>query len=99
MFRSSLLILLLLFPQLSKAWHGLEHENDFHCKEKTQKHFHEEEHHCDVCDFVFDAGLDGSPDLWKINVHELPLANVVLTDPQRTVQPVLYYGLRAPPTI
>lgn len=42
-----------LIPTVGETLHQLSHANDFHCNEKSVHHFHEEEHHCVLCDFSF----------------------------------------------
>ncbi|MFY9308348.1 MAG: hypothetical protein WAQ28_04780 [Bacteroidia bacterium] len=51
-------LLLFLFPMVEKQVHAFEHLSDKHCT-ANEKHFHELEHHCDVC--VFTLG-DSSPE-------------------------------------
>lgn len=45
------LFFLFVFPSIQQGIHGFEHRHDFHCDAKTEKHLHEQEHHCDVCDY------------------------------------------------
>ena len=44
-------LFLLLFPLVEKGIHALEHHNEIHCT-ITDKHFHEQEHECSICDFT-----------------------------------------------
>ena len=44
-----LLIVLFLAPQVTLAVHQFEHSRDFHC-DTANSHFHEQEHHCLICD-------------------------------------------------
>jgi hypothetical protein len=44
-------LFLLLFPLAEKSIHGLEHQKDIHCT-AIEKHFHEQEHSCSICDFT-----------------------------------------------
>ncbi len=46
-----LFLFLLLFPLTEKALHAFEHHDDIHCS-ITDKHFHEQEHECSICDFT-----------------------------------------------
>lgn len=48
---SLFLLLLFLFPIAEKQVHALQHLDDIHCT-ATDKHFHEQEHHCDICDLT-----------------------------------------------
>ena len=44
-------LFLLLFPIAEKGLHTLEHHKNKHCT-ITDKHFHEQEHACSICDFT-----------------------------------------------
>jgi hypothetical protein len=44
-------LLLFLFPQAEKQIHAFQHKNDTHCS-TTDKHFHNPEHNCSICDFT-----------------------------------------------
>jgi hypothetical protein len=45
-------LLLFLFPLVEKQLHAMEHADDIHCN-ATDKHFHEAEHSCSICDYTF----------------------------------------------
>ena len=47
---SILLLFLFLFPLVEKEVHALEHTDDVHCS-SVDKHFHEIEHSCSICDY------------------------------------------------
>lgn len=44
-------LFLFLFPMLKKGTHDLEHQSDIHCT-ATDKHYHDQEHSCPVCEFT-----------------------------------------------
>ncbi|MBA3705175.1 MAG: hypothetical protein H0W84_04565 [Bacteroidetes bacterium] len=46
-----LLLLLFLFPLAEKELHAYEYKNEFHCS-ATDKHLHELEHTCSICEFT-----------------------------------------------
>ncbi len=48
---SCFFLFLLLFPLAEKAIHGLEHHDEIQCT-ITDKHFHEQERSCFICDFT-----------------------------------------------
>ena len=52
-YTSLLLLLVFLIPFPIKDWHDIEHEYDFHCKAKSEKHIHKLLHHCAICDLEF----------------------------------------------
>ena len=45
-------LFLFLFPTVTEEVHTYTHRNDFHCTVKTEKHFHQQSHHCAIGDFV-----------------------------------------------
>lgn len=45
------LLFLFLFPLIRKGVHAFEHSADQHCS-ASEKHFHDLEQHCNVCDFT-----------------------------------------------
>ncbi|MDF2435659.1 MAG: hypothetical protein K0Q95_35 [Bacteroidota bacterium] len=49
---SVFLLFLFLFPMAEKQVHAFNHHTDEHCS-SSDKHFHEEEHSCNICDFNF----------------------------------------------
>jgi hypothetical protein len=52
------LLLAFLFPLVQKGIHDFGHRLDFHCEEKSDKHFHEQEHTCAACDYQVPASGD-----------------------------------------
>lgn len=52
---SLFLLAVFAFPFIQKEIHSLEHSDEVHCTTKTEKHFHEQEHSCSVCDFTMPA--------------------------------------------
>ncbi len=57
---SFLLLCLFLFPAVEREVHAYEHQNDIHCA-STDKHFHEEEHNCSICDFTITDSTSPTP--------------------------------------
>ena len=53
------MLLLFLFPMVEKHVHAFEHSKDKHCT-ANEKHFHEEEHHCTICDFTITDSNPGT---------------------------------------
>jgi hypothetical protein len=50
-------LFLFLFPQAEKQIHAFAHASELHCS-SSDKHFHEPEHSCPICDFT---STDSSP--------------------------------------
>ena len=55
------LLCLFLFPFVEKGLHDFSHRNDFSCSVKTEKHIHNEEHNCFICDFNIPAATEPTP--------------------------------------
>jgi hypothetical protein len=51
-----------------KDFHDVEHADDLHCHVKNARHFHNQEHHCPICDYVF-------PYYDKVTGFEMPSLN------------------------
>ncbi|CAN5414817.1 hypothetical protein BH10BAC1_BH10BAC1_17430 [soil metagenome] len=58
-YSSFLFLFLFLFPIAEKGLHALEHHNSIHCS-ITDKHFHQQEHACSICDFTI-TDSNGAP--------------------------------------
>lgn|GEM_PF-699859 len=50
---SLFLLSIFLFAYTEKSVHDVLHADDVHCHSITEKHFHNIEHHCAICDFEF----------------------------------------------
>jgi len=50
---SLFLLGIFLFAYSEKGIHDLLHSDDVHCNSLTEKHYHNAEHHCAICDFQF----------------------------------------------
>ena len=86
-----------LFPLAEKTLHELSHAGDSHCDSFSQVHLHQEEHHCEICDFVLDGFIDSvsgpllaaCPILPETKTSPLPFITID--------QPHYLFGLKAPP--
>ncbi len=63
------LLALFVFPQAYSAWHSFGHKDDFHCLAVDEKHFHQTENSCDLCDHL----LPSSAELWSQQVFQIAL--------------------------
>ncbi|MGP8216044.1 MAG: hypothetical protein ACLQQ4_10805 [Bacteroidia bacterium] len=52
-YHSLFLLSTFLFAYTEKGIHDIIHADDVHCHVLTEKHFHNAEHHCPICDFEF----------------------------------------------
>jgi hypothetical protein len=50
-YSSLFLLSIFLFAYTEKGIHDILHADDDHCHSLTEKHFHDQEHHCFMCDF------------------------------------------------
>ena len=63
-------VLIFMFPSIVEGLHSFEHADDFHCN-SSDKHFHEKEYHCFICDFI--APFSDTPN----DVHHSFVSKVV----------------------
>ena len=96
---SFLLIALFLAPQVTLAFHQLEHSRDFHC-DTANSHFHEQEHHCLICDFNVTLTI---ADIFKYRTPEGLYLFTELVYCHKSYQRFSiahhFFSLRAPPEI
>jgi hypothetical protein len=91
-------LLIFLFPLAEKGVHDYSHINDTHCI-SSDKHFHSEEHHCEICDFTNDfTGIPSfnHPDFLISKPSNL---NFFLTKQNLLLQEKHFHSLRAPPSL
>jgi len=50
-YSSLFLLSIFLFAYTEKGIHDILHTDDVHCHSLAEKHFHNAEHHCFICDF------------------------------------------------
>jgi len=73
-YSSLLLLSIFLFAYTEKSVHDMLHADDAHCHSLTEKHYHNQEHHCVICDFdISTFGADSLP-------AQLSFANLSFTD-------------------
>jgi hypothetical protein len=89
-------ILLFLFPMVEKGMHDLEHGNDKHCRAKD-KHFHELEHNCSVCDHTTVDLSSSLPADFVIIISAKQLLFCPFVESVNTPFAFQYLPARAPP--
>lgn len=91
-------LFLLLFPIVEKAVHAFEHHDETQCA-ITDKHFHEQEHECSICDFTLldSNSFQKNEVAFLVSVQNFSF----LPFSQNLDVPFRYYNLpsRGPPTI
>ena len=53
-----------------KDLHDIAHADDIHCHVLNAKHFHTQEHHCQICDFQF-PGFDDQTIKLDVSQHNV----------------------------
>ena len=85
----------LLVPIMEKSLHALKHSADLHCT-SSDKHFHEKQHSCSVCDYELN-----SPDVQSIHidfqVYAQKFEYVTQYQLQFSSSEFLFTASRAPP--
>lgn len=95
---SLFLLLLFLFPIAEKQIHALQHIDDIHCT-ASDKHFHEQEHHCDICDLTLtDAS---TPPVAEYGFTIFVQQYLFITLPKSVYHPAAFRDIptRGPPTV
>ena len=94
---SILLVFLFLSPQLEKGVHDYLQRNDFHCS-TTDIHFHNTEHHCGICDYVFPFSSGQSFQDYSLKNQKIASKKINLySETVYTTSPSYFFSLRAPP--
>jgi hypothetical protein len=95
---SLFVLLLFLFPMVEKQLHAFEHLNEQHCT-ANEKHFHEAEHHCTVCDFTLTSAVDVDNSAYQYinSFKEIPY--LVFIQSTNIVDTYIDIPARAPPVI
>lgn len=90
-------LLAFLYSLAEKTLHELSHAGDTHCNTVSQEHLHQEEHHCDVCDFTLTGTADFSANpLQCLCIISATISHPPLVKPT-LVPPHYLFRLRAPP--
>jgi hypothetical protein len=93
---SFLFLFLFLFPMVEKQVHAFEHRNEVHCS-ATDKHFHEQEHNCSICDFTSTDSSTGTENRFSFVISEINYAYNPFIEYVSTPSTFLHLPSRAPP--
>lgn len=72
--------LMFLLPQMHHAIHSISHSHDFHCKAITEKHYHQAEADCELCDHVLPNQLATPPDFQQSFARFACFSQFIVTD-------------------
>ncbi len=92
------LLLLFLFPLVEKEIHAMEHMNDFHCT-ATDKHFHEQEHTCSLCDYSVPDSNELEISYYQFSTYGKNISFDLYTTCLHTPSPFQDIPSRGPPII
>ena len=92
------LLALFLFPIIEKEIHTLQHVDSFHCK-ASDKHFHELQHNCSICDFIVPITTAPSQPNYDFNVYASSSQLFLSSEENLFSAPKYFVSLRAPPVI
>jgi hypothetical protein len=91
------LLLVFAFPLLVKSVHDFEHRVDFHCHEKTDTHYHEKEHSCELCDYQLNQLHELTFQSFAFETFQFNLVSLN-TECSRFVSPYqIHFSSRGPP--
>lgn len=81
-----------------KDIHDIVHGDDFHCHVKDTRHFHPQEHHCPICDFVLPCYDSPSKD--KLSYKPLCVNTILFTIEQNiALSEISSISSRGPPQV
>lgn len=92
-------IAVFILPLAAESSHAFNHQHDFHCSAQTQKHFHEKEHHCFICDFVPLVSDKPVQHLAQPVSIELPVVYSKCNNNFTEAPAAWYFSLRGPPAV
>lgn len=81
---------------VEKQLHAFEHRDEVHCS-ATDKHFHELEHNCPICDFTSTDSNAGTENRFSFITAEIDYAYKPFTEYEGTSSTYLHLPSRAPP--
>lgn len=93
-----LFLFLFLFPMVEKQVHAFVHSEDLHCS-ATDKHFHEPEHNCSICDFTSTDSNTIAENHFSFVVSEFEFAYNPFSERINIPSTFLHLPSRAPPVI
>jgi hypothetical protein len=92
------LLFLFLFPLVEKEVHGLQHVETFHCK-ASDKHFHEQQHSCPICDFIVPVTVAPSKADYDFSIYLSRSLSLFYVETKAVSSPKYFVSLRAPPIV
>ena len=96
-YSSFFLLLLFLFPVVEKQVHTFIHYSDNHCSSTTDKHFHESEHSCNLCDFNFTDSTPLEKSDLSFYIKITPASFNIFIKNSKAADPLYHLPCRAPP--
>lgn len=89
-------LLTLFFPILEKAHHELEHKDDIHCT-ASDKHFHELEHNCSICEFTIINSIHPVKSDVQLYIATQHFSFLPFIETNNGIEAFQYLPARAPP--
>lgn len=94
---SLMVVFHLLAPGAIKTVHDFHHLSDVVCHEQNVKHYHQLEHHCNLCDFNLPVLGDGTILIWHTHLQVIS-AGVILAGTEFLSSEIKsLFSPRAPP--
>jgi hypothetical protein len=95
---SIIFLFLFLFPLVEKEMHALEHADDVHCS-ASDKHFHELEHSCSICDYSVPDSNEPAQELFSFVAPIIHFTYISQNEDDLASSRFYYLPSRAPPII
>ena len=96
---AAFLLFIFLLPTTEQVLHSWQHRNDLHCHVKGEKHFHEQEHHCSLCDFSSTSSANISQH-FSFHIIQIFVAEISFSPSLHFLsEAVNPFGARPPPLV
>jgi hypothetical protein len=93
-----LFLFLFLFPMAEKQIHAFAHHEDVHCS-ASEKHFHEPEHNCSLCDFTFTDSNTGAENNFSFVLSSVRFNYNPFNESSDVSTAEMHLPARAPPVV
>jgi hypothetical protein len=87
---------LFLFPMAEKQVHAFSHDKEFHCS-ATDKHFHEVEHICGICDYTSTDSSPFAENIFSFTITGCEFTFIPFLENVNSAIPFHHLPSRAPP--
>ncbi len=91
------LLVLFLLPTAEQTIHAYKHSNDKHCNVVGEKHFHEKEHHCFLCDYTITSEMQAAKAFSATKIFHQPFSFSLFKNDFVEIESAKPHPARGPP--